>query len=399
MATQSTSVENLSIDDLLSLSAVLKRELVEYARSPRFARRLNEALSKTADLRGYLDETAAILAIDHFVLRHRLPGGRTVLERFVTQRRPPLADAEREMLLGWRDVVEGCFEARGFDGDAVLLHNLMDDLKYPVYSNMGRKALANLRTGKFLVGRIVPLHPATDSWLLSGPSSVFAKRDSRQIAQVAVEQLTAHPEVLRRNPDMLRKAWEIQAEQRADFIDQVGADMIVLPPDEAQETLREHVRRQQQRAMANLDARKAKRAAKTGPAPEQLAQLPEELLEADTVALVYDEVEGLNFYYDFGRLDALFADPELARDRTYLTQLREFLDDESVAPMAIRRLVQRHPDGTNPVFRALLGKPDFSWERDGEKLLQRHKKTYFDREPTPSISTIGERLTELLGAG
>ncbi|MGI8305797.1 hypothetical protein [Saccharopolyspora hattusasensis] len=42
---------------------------------------------------------------------------------------------------------------------------------------------------------------------------------------------------------MLRKAREIQTEQRADFIDQVGSDMIVLPPEDAQETLREHHRR------------------------------------------------------------------------------------------------------------------------------------------------------------
>jgi hypothetical protein len=197
---------------------------------------------------------------------------------------------------------------------------------------------------------------------------------------------------------MLQKAWEIQAEHRADFIDQVGADMIVLSPEEAQETLREHYRRQQQRAAANLDAKTAKRAAKTGPAPEQVAPLPEDMLAADTIALIYDEVEGLNHYRDFGRLDALFADPTLARDRTYLTLLREYLNDDSVAPLAIDRLVQRHPDGADPVFRALLRKPGFTWARDGENLLRRHKKTHFDHEPTPSISTIGERLAELLRA-
>lgn len=64
---------------------------------------------------------------------------------------------------------------------------------------------------------------------------------------------------------MLQQAWEIQAEHRADFIDQVGADMTVLPPHEAQETLREHYRRQQQRALAGLNPKAAKRAAKTGP--------------------------------------------------------------------------------------------------------------------------------------
>ncbi|CAM00221.1 hypothetical protein [Saccharopolyspora erythraea] len=88
---------------------------------------------------------------------------------------------------------------------------------------------------------------------MTGHFSIFPKSARRQIAQAAVEQLTAYPELLCRNPAMLRRAWEIQNEHRADFIDQVGTDMIVLPPDEAQETLREHYRRQRQRALANLD--------------------------------------------------------------------------------------------------------------------------------------------------
>jgi hypothetical protein len=356
------------------------------------------SLFETADRYGYLDDGRAILAVDYFALQHRLSDGRTVLERFVAQRQPRLRDDEREMLLGWHDVVEACFEVRRFDGDAVLLHNLIDDVEYRVYSNMGRKAFAKLRKGMFVVGRIVPLHPATDAWLVTGTYSPFPKSASTRIATAAAEQLTNNPELLRRNPAMLQRAWEIQAEHRADFIDQVGADLTVLPPQEAQETLREHYLRQQRRAIAKLDAKTAKRVAKSGPAPEQAGQLPEELLAADSIALIYDEIEGLTIYRDFGRLDALFADPTPTRDRSGLDQLRSYLDDDSISPLAIRRLVQRHPDGTDPVFRALLRKPRFSWRRDGEKLLRRHKKAYFDREPTPSISTVGERLTELLRA-
>lgn len=72
------------------------------------------------------------------------------------------------------------------------------------------------------------------------------------------------------------------------------------------------------------------------------------------------------------------------------------LDDDSVSPLAIRRLVQRHPDNADRVFRTLLRKPAFSWAQDGENLLRRRKKTHVDREPLPSVSTVGERLAELL---
>jgi hypothetical protein len=391
MTTQTTS-----IDELLARAADLKGELVAFAQSPRFARRLDTVLFDTADRYGYLDEGTAVLAVDQFALQHRLSGGSTVLERFVAGRRPTLSADERTMVLGWSDVVEACFEVRRFDGDAVLLHNLLDDVVYRVYSNMGREALAKLRAGMFVVGRIVPLHPATDAWLVTGRYSPFPKSARQQIASAAAEQITTHPELLRRNPAMLQQAWEIQAEHRADFIDQVGADMTVLPPHEAQETLREHYRRQQQRAMAGLDAKAAKRAAES--ASPDLGTLSEDLLEADSIAVIYDEVEGLTLYRDFGFLDDLFADPTLVRDRSRLAALRSYLDDDSISPLAVRRLVDRHPNCTDPVFRALLRKPGFSWQRDGEKLLRRHKKAFVDREPTPSISIVGERLTELLRA-
>ncbi|MGQ0777316.1 MAG: hypothetical protein ACT4NY_23355 [Pseudonocardiales bacterium] len=385
-----------SIEDLVARSVNIKRELVAFAKTPRFAKQLKAQLRSATDPHGYLDENTAVLAIDHFVLQYRLHDGRTVLELFVAQRQPPLSNDEREMLLGWRDVVEGCFEVCRFEQSAVVLHNLLDDVIYRVYSNMGRSAFSPLRKGMFVVGRIVPVHPATDAWLVSGHYAAFPKSAGGQLAQTALQTLTAHPEVLRRNPDHWRRAWEIQAEDRADFIALFGSDLVVLPPDEAQEKLQEHYRRRQRKAVADLTGKAVERAKDAGPTPEELGRLPEDLLAAQDVTLVYDEVEGLAYYRDFGRLDALFADPALARDRTYLTQLREYLQDDSVSPLAIRRLVQRHPEGADPVFRVLLRKPGFSWQRDGEKLLRRHKGTYFDREPTPSISTVGDRLTELL---
>ena len=392
-----TSAGDSSIDDLIDRAADLKSELVAFAQSSRFARRLNALLVDAADRHGYLDEGTAVLTIDHFALQYRLPNGRTVVEQFVTQRRPQLSDDEQKMMLGWRDVVEGCFEVRRGGGDAVELHNLLDDLVYRVYSNMGRGALTQLRQGMFAICRIVPVHPATDAWLVSGHVAAFPKSARRQIAQIAVQQITAHPELLHRNPAMLRRAWEVQAEHRTGFIAQVGSDLVVLPPHEAQETLREHYRRLRRKAAASLVGKAAKRAVTTGPTPEEMGQLPDELLAADSVALIYDEIEGLNYFRDFGRLDALFADPALAGDRTNLDLLREYLHDETVSPLAIRRLVQRHPEGANPVFRTFLRKPGFSWSRDGEKLLRRDKKPFLDREPTPSISIIGERLAELLG--
>ncbi|MGQ0840721.1 hypothetical protein [Actinokineospora sp.] len=391
-----SACDDTAVDDLIARAGDLKVELVAFAQSPRFARVLDALLFDAAGRHGRLDEATAVLTVDHFALQHRRSDGRTVVERFVSQRRPALSDVEKEMMLGWRDVVEGCFEFRRFDGDAIELHNLIDDLVYRVYSTMGRGVFATLRKGMFVVGRIVPVHPATDAWLVSGHFAAFPESARRKVAETAARQIVAHPELLRRNPVTLQAGWETQAEHRAAFIAQVGSDLVVLPPDEAQETLREHYRRLRDIAAARLDGKAAKSPETAGPTPGDMGRLADDLLDADSIAVIYDEVEGLCYYRDFGHLDALFADPALVRDRTRLAQLREYLDDESVSPLAIRRLVQRHPDGADPVFRALLRKPGFLWSRDGEKLLRRRKKPYFDREPVPSVSIIGERLGELL---
>ena len=59
-----------------------------------------------------------------------------MVEAFVAAH-PELTDAERDMLLGWQDVVEGIFEITGKDRDAVVLFNFVDELTYRARSNLG----------------------------------------------------------------------------------------------------------------------------------------------------------------------------------------------------------------------------------------------------------------------
>jgi hypothetical protein len=105
--------EDLTV--LIGRSAELKRDLVDFACSPRLQRSMAAAIVE-AGLEE-IDEGDAIGTIDRFALQYRLPDGQTVVDRFVASR-PDLAAADREMLLGWRDPVEGIFEIRGKDGAA-----------------------------------------------------------------------------------------------------------------------------------------------------------------------------------------------------------------------------------------------------------------------------------------
>jgi hypothetical protein len=135
------SSDEPSLARLIGRSAELKRALVDFALSPRMERHLERFMVEGAGPQEVLIEDEAIDAIDRFALLYRLPNGKTVLDQFLASW-PDLSAADREMLRDWRDPVDGIFEIRGRDSDSLILLNLVDDLAYRAYSNMGPAASA-----------------------------------------------------------------------------------------------------------------------------------------------------------------------------------------------------------------------------------------------------------------
>jgi hypothetical protein len=110
--------------------------------------------------------------------------------------------------------------------------------------------------------------------------------------------------------------------------------------------------------------------------------------------VIYDEVDGLNFLADFGRVEEAFAHPELAADRSYQQVVRSYLEDSSISPRLLRRLAERDPQAASRVFQRVLKRPRFSWEQDGEALLRRYKAGYFERPVLPSVTPVSETLAQ-----
>jgi hypothetical protein len=142
--------------DLVWRSGDRKRELVEFSRGRRFDRAFRQAFERRFGETPAVDDAQFINFLDFFVLQHRLPDGRTVVEHFVAEH-PGLSEEERAMLLGWREVVEGIFRVQRRDGDALVAVNLVDELTYRVRSNRGPAALASMRRRTFVIARLVPI--------------------------------------------------------------------------------------------------------------------------------------------------------------------------------------------------------------------------------------------------
>ncbi|MDH6703793.1 hypothetical protein P3T27_000474 [Kitasatospora sp. MAA19] len=381
---------------LIERSSELKGELVAFAQGARFDRWLTPLLLEAAGPQRQLEEGDAIRITDNFILRYRLPDGSTVVDRFVVGRRD-LTEVDRAMLLGWRDPVEGIFEIQRKDGDAVVLLNLVDDLEYRTYSNVGRAAFRGVSKGGFLLACLVPVHSADGAWLVSGMMSHYPKSSATEIAQAALQLATSHPSLVFRNPAKIEQGWRSMREDRAAFIEFCGSDELVLPPAEAEDRLNAYYRHRQEAAVAEHPDRIRGRRLPGLAFPA--FELPPELADSDSVGVIYDEVDGLNFYADYGMLRDLFADPALAGRRQHQDLLRVYLREESIAPLPIRRLAAAHPETVDAVFRKLLRKPGFTWTEHGEELLRRRKPWYYAQEPRPGVSVIGERLSELAAGG
>jgi hypothetical protein len=375
---------------LLDHCSELKRQLVEFACSQRFSRQLGQALRAGSDGKA-VDEADLVNIIDHFILQRPLPGGRTVVEAFVSAH-PELAEADRQMLLGWRDVVEGVFEIRERDGEAITAVNLIDELTYQVYSNSGPAALAPMEPGCFMIGRIVPIGVG---WMLSGTTQTFDASQRAMALQVAAELAVKYPSLVFRNPEKVAQGWELTRKQRAMFTEFFGSDLIVVPGQEVASRMNgfftwytRRVLKEAGPAVSSLDADVA---AQTPAFP-----MPDDLADAPTVALVYDETEGLTFLANFALVREAFEDPGLAANAEHRQAVLGYLEADSISALPFRRLAGTDAARASQLFQHLLKEPGFSWERDGEALLRKHKPWCFGAEPQPSITPLNRELAEAL---
>ncbi|MFG3437867.1 hypothetical protein ACGF0J_11570 [Nonomuraea sp. NPDC047897] len=363
---------------MLARAVELKAELIHFATSGRFGRELGAVLDRFHADGPPDDEAAAFLPIDFFAHQHELAGGGTVIDRFLAEV-AGLDRADVELLTSWKTVVEGVYEVRAVDGAAALLFNLVDELVYRAFSNLGEDAFGGLATGVYAVGRLIPLG---GDWLFSGTPAVHDAAAGDMMTGVAAHLALANPAWVLRNPVLLAQARQTQREQRRCFVEYFGADLVVLPGADVAAMMRGYLGHQ---------------AARLGGPPPAEPDLPERLADAETVALIFDEQRGLGYYADFGRLERIFADPRLVVRREHRDLLTAYLRGDAVSPVPIERLAARDPGRTDEVFARLLKRAGFQWERSGELLLRTHKPGHYAGPPLPTVTPVTAAIARHLG--
>ena len=327
--------------------------------------------------------------LDSFILQERLPGGHTVVEHFVDAH-PELPEEERAMLLGWRDVVEGIFEVKSRDGEALIVVNVLDELTYRVRSNMGPAVFRQTPPGVFILARLVPIE---DEWLVSGTATLQPAAARADIYRVVAELRHAVPgdgfpqsgEAGTGVGAATGGAWPLYRVLRHG----PGGD----PGTRAGQT---HARLQPVPHAPGAGRRgQNSRRGRAGAVRRRTShdfQLGRDLIKAKTVGVIFDEVDGLNLFANFGLLDETFADPSLAAKREHRQEVLAYLEDREISPLPLRRLAERIPERASKVFQQVLKQPKFSWQRDGEALLRRYKPHSFEKPPLPSFVIMNNPL-------
>ena len=381
----------MDLIDLVERSGELKAELIEFSRKPQYRRAFREVVSGHLGENSVIDEGKLIDILDRLVLQHRLPGGQTIVEQFVASR-PDLPAPERDVLLGWRDVVEGIFEVGRRDGDALIVTNLVDELTYRVRSNMGGEVFRVLRPRSYMIARFVPIG---SEWLVSGVIHPIARSGRKVAYAIAADLATKYPELVFRNPAFLERGWELQRSDRERFVRFFETDMALIEGTELTERMRQYAAFSRREVLAQLAAQEIDSFANR---PLVEFDFPPDLVTSGTVAVIYDETDGLAFFGGFGEFERAFTEPPLLDQRHYRQRVLDYLDDDSVSPLPFRRMADLDPTRASEVLGRVLGRKSFDWQRDGEKLMRQRKRSFFDRAPLPGLLLISARLAPYVGS-
>ena len=241
--------------------------------------------------------------------------------------------------------------------------------------------------------RLVPIGPVPDAWLVSGSMRAYRKSDAGQVAEAALELATKMPELVYRNPGKVEQAWQqMRAEGPRSWSSSAATNWSFRPPRRRNGSTPSTGTDRKPRSPGGPPADR-----RTSPAWTCPRSASAELADADTIGVIYDEIDGLNFYNEYGMLRDLFTDPALTSDKGHVDALRGYLRAETIGPLPFRRLATAHPQTVDAVFQKILREPHFTWAEHGEALLRRRKPWYYEHEPRPDRTVIGARLSELIG--
>jgi len=134
-----------------------------------------------------------------------------------------------------------------------------------------------------------------------------------------------------------------------------------------------------------------------GRRPESKSPLPDDLLEARDVAVIFDPRHGQAFFTGYSHFRSAFAsDAPLTHEQ--IEQIWDWLTDEGIDYWLFERMRDEFPERTEAVFRQVLKDRHFDLSTDFDRVLRKYKGEEMRKPPLPMITPVnttqGDRATE-----
>src|SRR5262245_27519876 len=149
----------------------LKKDLVEFATKGGLKEEYERQRKIFFEATHLEDELETESVLDWFLFDWLDDNGDGVISHYVEQQ-PGLREADRRILLDWRDSINSVFEVRSVARDGLQLRELDSSDVYTVKTRSNR---ASFKRGEFLVARLLPL---SYELIFSGVQFLMPERES-----------------------------------------------------------------------------------------------------------------------------------------------------------------------------------------------------------------------------
>jgi hypothetical protein len=321
---------------------------------------------------------------DNFVYSYRFPDDLTVIDRFVSET-PNLSEKEKAIVLKWKDPVVGLFQVKRTLLDGFVAENLINEVDYTIKPTTIPQEFERLaKPGAFFRAKIIPV--SDNEYIFSGVQE-FLDVSEKEILKMVANIQMKHPQfAFRDNEERMRRGFELQKKDRELFIEYFGSD----------EALTEG-RKLPALAAEFMDYRlsKVEKPLPEGYKPPEM-HFPKGLLKSKDVGIVFDELSGQHYLVNYGIILNVFQSPDEVKIQRYKRDILTYLEDQTISPYLLKRLFFKFPQNAEAIIRRILGRPEFSLEKDFDSLMDEFKPSFKGKRIYPYILPMSPKYVKVM---
>jgi len=321
---------------------------------------------------------------DNFVYSYRFPDNLTVIDRFLAET-PELNEREKATVLRWKDPVAGLFQVKRTLPDGFVAENLINEVEYTIKPITMPQRLEQLaRPGAFFRAKIIPVN---DKEHIFSGTQEFLNTSEKEILKRVAQLQMKHPQfAFRDNEEKIRGGFELQKKDRELFVEYFGSDEVLTEGRKLPALATEFM---------NYRMSKNEKPLPEGYKPPEM-HFPKGLLESKDVGIIFDELSGQHYLVNYGIILNVFQSPDQLKIQRYKRDILTYLEDKTISPHVLRRLLFKYPQNAEFVIRQILDRPEFSLEKDFDSLMDELKPSFRGKRIYPYILPMSPKFVKAM---